>query len=199
VKFTICHAIPGRIRLRIGALRAASPLADSLLAWLRAEDWVKSARINHECASLVVEYDIAQQQTLDEMLELLAELSLDAAAALLQSLPAKPEPEIAENSRGAYKPPRQQWPLALPSLSMALAFSTNPALVALNVPLMLYCGLPIFRRAWHVWSTERRFNVDFLDTLAIGASLLQGNMVAGGAITWLIRLGDWIRDLTAAG
>ncbi|HXC26359.1 MAG TPA: heavy metal translocating P-type ATPase [Stellaceae bacterium] len=199
MKFTICHAIPGRIRLRIGALRAASPLADSLLAWLRAEDWVKSARINHECASLVVEYDIAQQQTLDEMLELLAELSLDAAAALLQSLPAKPEPEIAENSRGAYKPPRQQWPLALPSLSMALAFSTNPALVALNVPLMLYCGLPIFRRAWHVWSTERRFNVDFLDTLAIGASLLQGNMVAGGAITWLIRLGDWIRDLTAAG
>ena len=199
MKFTICHAIPGRIRLRIGALRAASPLAASLLAWLRAEDWVKAARINHECASLVVEYDTAQQQTLDEILELLAELSLDAAVALLESLAVTPPPETAENTRGAYKPPRQQWALALPSLSLALAFSSNPALVAVNVPLMLYCGLPIFRRAWSVWSTERRLNVDFLDTLAIGASLLQGNMIAGGAITWLIRLGDWIRDLTAAG
>jgi len=199
VKFTISHAIPGRIRLRIGALGAASPLTNSLLAWLRAEAWIKSARINHECSSLIVEYDTEQQEMLDSMLELLRELSLDDAAALLQSIAANPAPEIAENSRGAYKPPRQNWPLALPSLSMALAFSTNPVLVAANVPLMLYCGLPIFRRAWRVLSTERRLNVDFLDTLAIGASLLQGNMIAGGAITWLIRLGDWIRDLTASG
>ncbi|HML09242.1 MAG TPA: heavy metal translocating P-type ATPase [Stellaceae bacterium] len=199
MKFTISHAIPGRIRLRIGALGAASPLTNSLLAWLRAEDWIKSARINHECSSLIVEYDTEQQEMLDSMLELLRELSLDDAAALLQSIAANPAPEIAENSRGAYKPPRQNWPLALPSLSMALAFSTNPVLVAANVPLMLYCGLPIFRRAWRVLSTERRLNVDFLDTLAIGASLLQGNMIAGGAITWLIRLGDWIRDLTASG
>ena len=43
-------------------------------------------------------------------------------------------------------------------------------------------GADCFRRAWHVWSShERRLNVDFLDTLAIGASLLQGNMIAGGA------------------
>ena len=35
--------------------------------------------------------------------------------------------------------------------------------------------------------------------LAIGASLIQGNQVAGSLITWLVKLGDWIRDLTAAG
>jgi cation-transporting P-type ATPase C len=199
VKFTICHAIPGRIRLRIGALRTPSASATSLLTWLQSQDWVKAARINHDCASLVVEYDIEQQETLEGMLELLAGLSLGDVEAFLGALTAEPAAETAEGSRGAYKPPRQNWPLALPTLSLALAFSTNPVLVAANVPLMLYCGLPIFRRAWHIWSTERRLNVDFLDTLAIGASLLQGNMIAGGAITWLIRLGDWIRDLTAAG
>jgi heavy metal translocating P-type ATPase len=198
VKFTICHAIPGRIRLRIPALRAPSPLAKSLLTWLQAEDWVRTARINHDCSSPIVEYHVEDQETLDSMIELLAGLSLADAEALLQSLAAA-APAPTENTRGAYKPPRQDWPLALPTLSLALAFSSNPALVAFNVPLMLYCGLPIFRRAWRVWSTERRLNVDFLDTLAIGASLLQGNMIAGGAITWLIRLGDWIRDLTAAG
>ena len=195
MQFTICHAIPGRIRLRIGLLRTPSPLADAVLGWLRAQTWVKSARINHDCASLVVEYDAAFSPALEAMLDRLARLS----AAELQSLLAAAPPETIENSRGAYKPPAQDWPLALPSLSLLLAFSSNPAAIAVNVPLMLYCGLPIFRRAWHVLRRERRLNVDFLDTLAIGASLLQGNMVAGGAITWLIRLGDWIRDLTAAG
>jgi heavy metal translocating P-type ATPase len=38
-----------------------------------------------------------------------------------------------------------------------------------------------------------------LDTLAISASMLQGNPLAGCIVTWLIKLGDMIRDLTAAG
>jgi heavy metal translocating P-type ATPase len=198
VKFSICHSIAGRIRLRIAALGAPSARAETVLSWLRDQDWVKSARINHACASLIVEYDRERSDALDEMLALLSELTLDDLDAFIQHL-AAPTHDAVEGSRGGYVPPRQNWPLALPSLSLALAFSANPVAVAVNVPLMLYCGLPIFRRAWNVWSRERRFNVDFLDTLAIGASLLQGNMIAGGAITWLIRLGDWIRDLTAAG
>jgi Cu2+-exporting ATPase len=198
VKFSICHAIPGRIRLRIGALRAPSSLANRLLAWLQAEDWVKSARINYDCACLVVEYDPEAVQTLDDMPTLLEALNINDIEMFIAPPPAS-EPQSVDGSRGGYRPPQQDLPLALPTLSLALAFSTNPAIVALNVPLMLYCGLPIFRGAWHVWHTERRLNVDFLDTLAIGASLLQGNMIAGGAMTWLIRFGDWIRDLTAAG
>ncbi len=64
---------------------------------------------------------------------------------------------------------------------------------------MLWNAYPIGLRAWRVWSRERRLNVDFLDVLAIGASLAHGNPMAGAVVTWLIRLGDWIRDLTAAG
>ena len=197
MKFSICHSIPGRIRLRIAALRAPSGLAETMLSWLRGQDWVKTARVNHECASLVVEYDLDQKGTLDELLAVLAELSLEDLTELICALPAATE--VSEGSRIAYTPPRQEWPLALPSVSLLLAFSSNPTALAINVPLMLYCGLPIFRRAWRVWRQERRLNVDFLDTLAIGASLLQGNTIAGATITWLIRLGDWVRDLTAAG
>ena len=50
-----------------------------------------------------------------------------------------------------------------------------------------------------MWRREGRLNIDFLDVLAISASLAQGNPMAGAIITWLIKLGDWIRDLTAAG
>jgi len=102
-------------------------------------------------------------------------------------------------ARSHVPPAKPRWPLVLPSLSLAMSFSANPLLFALNVPLMLYNAYPIFSRAWRVWSNERRLNVDFLDTLAISVSMGQGNMMTGGVITWLIRLGDWIRDLTAAG
>jgi heavy metal translocating P-type ATPase len=199
LRFSVRHTIPGRIRLWVPALQRPSALADSVLAYLRRQEWVRTARINHACASLVVEYDRAHADSLADMLELVAGLSLADLAELLAHLSPPGDLAAPVVSRADYKPPRQDWPLALPTLSLALAFSSNPAAIALNVPLMLYCGLPIFRRAWHVWSHERRLNVDFLDTLAIGASLLQGNLIAGGAITWLIRLGDWIRDLTAAG
>jgi Cu2+-exporting ATPase len=77
--------------------------------------------------------------------------------------------------------------------------SANPAAAAVNVPLMLWNAWPIAKRAWGIWRREQRLNVDFLDTLAISASLVQGMQVTGGIITWLIRLGDWIRDLTAIG
>jgi Cu2+-exporting ATPase len=64
---------------------------------------------------------------------------------------------------------------------------------------MLWNAYPIALRAFRVWRNESRLNVDFLDTLAVAASLAQGNPLAGAIVTWLIKLGDWIRDLTAAG
>ncbi len=89
--------------------------------------------------------------------------------------------------------------MVLPTVSLALAFSSAPVAVAVNVPLMLWNGWPIARRAWGVWRREKRLNIDTLDTVAITASIGQGLFVTGGLITWLIRLGDWIRDLTARG
>jgi Cu2+-exporting ATPase len=80
-----------------------------------------------------------------------------------------------------------------------MALTGNPLLLGLNVPLMLWNAAPIALRAWHILRTEKRLNIDFLDTLAIGASLTYHNQIAGGLIVWLIKLGDWIRDLTAAG
>ena len=112
---------------------------------------------------------------------------LSVAAHGSAETPAKPPPPLGPSV------------LALPTVSLALAFTGNPLALAVNVPLMLWNAVPIVRRAWGVWRRERRLNVDFLDTLAIGASIVQGHHVTGGIITWLIRLGDWIRDLTAAG
>jgi len=184
----------GRARLCVPALRDRR-LGDKLICWLEAQSGIRSARINYDCHSLVLEYDPAHEPLLMALLDrfkLMTTVEIKALCAqAIADLPAnktKAAPEVSKDS-----------PLALPTLSLLMAFSANPVVMALNMPLMLWNAIPIAKRAWKVWSNESRLNIDVLDTLAITSSVLQGNPMAGCIVTWLIKLGDWIRDLTAAG
>jgi heavy metal translocating P-type ATPase len=197
--FAIRHSIRGRIRLYAPALYRCEDRtqADEFVIWLQARTGIVSVRINRDCASLIVEYETTQPRTLPALLGDLREVDFDharlpAPAGALQPA-AKPSTAIQKT------PSRARWPLIWPTVSVALALAGNPFLAWPNVPLMLWNAVPIFRRAWGVWSRERRLNIDFLDALAVLASLWQNNQVAGSIIVWLIQLGDWIRDLTAAG
>ena len=127
-------------------------------------------------------------------------LSLDDLQKIIGHSKEKPAGPVAV----AMTPARSEsiWsktPLTLPTVSLLMAFSVNPVITAVNMPLMLWNAYPIALRAFRVLRRESRLNVDFLDTLAISASLIQGSPMAGAIVTWLIKLGDWIRDLTAAG
>ncbi len=200
--FQVRHFMPGRLRLHIPALCRKASLADAFVSWLRAQAGIKRARINYECSSLVVEYDVANHKFFEGMLRELRHTPLSELRVILSlAKPAtgatpKDDVAVAPNSSAVVS-----WraPLALPTLSLLMAFSSNPVVIAINLPLMLWNGLPIAVRAWRVWRRESRLNIDFLDTLAITASVMQGNPLAGSIVTWLIKLGDWIRDLTAAG
>lgn len=167
-------------------------LGEKLLNWLRVQPGVRSARINYDCASLVLEYDPACLPMLQALLDRFqssspSEVKAFCSQALKDAPPAK-QPERATDA-----------PLTLPTVSLLMAISANPVVGAINLPLMVYNALPIAKRAWKVWDSERRLNIDVLDTLAVTSSVLQGNPFTGCLITWLIKLGDWIRDLTAAG
>ncbi len=200
MQFAVRHFMKGRARLYAPTLCRNRSLAEKTLDWLRRQSGVKSARINYDCASLVIEFDQRHEQTfrlLFGRLKLMTVADLSALIAL--GGVAEVGRHEAKDLLPTAKPARAGIPLALPTLSLAFAFAANPLFRAVNTPLMLWNAYPIALRAYDVWSRERRLNVDFLDTLAIGASLLQGNFVAGALITWLIKLGDWIRDLTAAG
>jgi len=200
MKLIVRHSIPGRLRLSLPALASRPALAEAILAWLNAEPWITAARFRADCASLAIEYDRRRADAVVAMLERLQAMQpADRASVPRPSGTGKPAAAAPATGRAAYAPPKQDQPLTLPSLSLALAFIPHPLAIAINTPLMLWCGLPIFRRALRVMVREKRLNIDFLDTLAIGASLIMGNYVAGGVIVWLIRLGDWIRDLTASG
>jgi Cu2+-exporting ATPase len=196
MQFAIRHFMRGRVRLFVPALCRRRQLAEATLSWLQSQQAVKRARTSYECASLVVEYDVAQEKLLTRLrLMDCAELELFVGAA------ERTEPLSDAPSTAALLPPHlpRRFPMVLPTLSLAMAFSLSPIVRALNFPLMLWNAYAIALRAWRVWRREKRLNVDFLDTLAIAASLLQGNPIAGALVIWLIKLVDWIRDLTAAG
>jgi heavy metal translocating P-type ATPase len=193
MQFSIRHAMPGRIRLHIPALCAKRPLAEGFLGWLQTQAGIKAARINYDCASLVLDYDPKQEPLLRALMERCRNVSLTELKLLIAASPTQ------ANANAAPPAVSKRFPLALPTVSLLLAFSANPVVIAINLPLMLWNAMPIARRAWKVWDTERRLNIDVLDTLAISASVLQGVPMAGCIVTWLIKLGDWIRDLTAAG
>lgn len=199
MQFAVRHFMKGRARLYAPTLCRDRTLAEKTLDWLRRQQGVRGARINFDCASVVIEFDPRHDQMFRLLFGRLKLMTLADLSALIAlggqgETGRHPAKDLLPS-----KPERREIPLALPTLSLAFAFATNPVFRAVNTPLMLWNAYPIAVRAYEVWSKERRLNVDFLDTLAIGASVLQGNFVAGALITWLIKLGDWIRDLTAAG
>jgi hypothetical protein len=55
----IVHAVPGRLRLRVPALRGQPALADQVVAAGLAHRGVRRVRVNPACASIVVECDAA--------------------------------------------------------------------------------------------------------------------------------------------
>ena len=202
MEFSVRHFIPGRVRLHLPSLCRRPKLAHQALAWLNAQKGIKQARLNYACASLVIEYDRSYEGVLRATIGRLSLMSFDDLQKLVDpenNPPGSPKPAAMPLAPVSPKPAWSNVPLVLPSVSLLLAFTVNPIVTAVNFPLMLWNAYPIALRAWRVWRRESRLNVDFLDALAISASLAQGNPMAGAIVTWLIKLGDWIRDLTAAG
>jgi manganese/zinc-transporting P-type ATPase C len=199
MEFAVRHFIPGRIRVHAPTLCVRRALAEAALAWLKKLPGVTGARINYDCHSLVVEYDRDNDAVVRELVGHMRAITVEELQAIvgLQAMPDEQAPE-GQSAEAQVLPPGRA-PLAVPTLSLGLAFSANPVVQAVNLPLMLWNAYPIALRAWRVWRRESRLNIDFLDVLAISASILQGNPMAGAVVTWLIKFGDWIRDLTAAG
>ncbi len=201
MEFSIRHFISGRIRLHLPSLCRKRIVAEAALVWLQAQQGVKRARLNYACASLVIEYEVSFEAVLRATL---GRLSVMSVAELQQLIDPGSKSSGAVRLPVTLQPakPASIWsrtPLTLPTVSLLMAFSANPIIRAINMPLMLWNAYPIALRAWRIWRREGRLNVDFLDTLAIAASLMHGTPMAGAIVTWLIKLGDWIRDLTAAG
>jgi hypothetical protein len=67
-------------------------------------------------------------------------------------------------------------------VALALSFYDNPVSRALTASLMVWTAVPIGLRAWRTWEYRRRLNIDFLDALAVGVSIVVGDLLAGAMV-----------------
>jgi Cu2+-exporting ATPase len=189
------HFLPGRVRLYVPGLFRSSEPADRAVQQLLPPDSVQKVRANRDCATIVIEYDHNRPGILADLMNRLRHArSVEA----LLSTNGNGQALVPVDTTPAHPPVRLRIPLVLPTVSFILSFFAGSLVLTINVPMMLWNARPIGRRAWRVLRHERRLNVDFLDALAISVSMIHGNFLTAAIIVWLVRLGDWIRDLTAA-
>lgn len=192
---SVCHALPGRIRLHVPALYGPSVQGDAILSGIRRLNGILDVRVNYTSSSVVIKYDEDYQPFAEQLLIQLAASSIDDIARYLNEIGAS-EPQVPSSPVADVKK-KPRWPMMVPSLTLILSLAVGPAAPLLTIPLLLYSAFPTFQRAQHVLRSEHRLNVDFLDTLAIGTCVIRNEPVTAAVITWLISFGDWIRDLTA--
>ena len=188
--FQVKHSIRGRLRMVFPRLNCKKQLIKQIEGYLVTQNGIQQVSCNHRCASIIVEYDyeIVKKR---EILGCFDGLTLMDLARHSADLPAVRQ-EDRDISLSYLR-------LATAGVGASLLFMGLPAVAAGVVfPFIIYISLPIYKRAFDVLRKERRLNVDFLDSLAITVGMLTGDVFNASAMVWLIHLGDYIRDLTAA-
>src|SRR5271165_2815064 len=146
------HFFPGRVRLYVPGVFGSSEVPEQIVQRMLASGAARRIRANRHCASIVVEYDHGRPGIVADLINRLRRASsveaLNSPGAVIGVTVSPAVPTRREM--------RPRFPLTLPSASLLLSFFTGPAVVAVNVPLMLWNSRPIGRRAWRVVTHERR-------------------------------------------
>src|SRR5581483_7617758 len=190
----LIHAVPGRLRLRVPALRGDPALAERLATAARAHPGVRRVRVNAACASLVVECDAAtherllHDQAVDEWL---------ASAAVEEPIASSPTDVLVPGAsvREPAAPGAPALGLTLAALALSFLGGGLPRMLALAA--LTQGALPGLRHAARRMVRERRLGVELQDAAVLAIMLLTGD-VRGAALTQLlVFVGEEIRARTA--
>ncbi len=187
LKVEIVHAIPGRLRLRIHALQLQPELAEHILSAGMAYAGVHAVRINLSCASVVVEYDQA----------VFADIAPQSLINRWLANPPQADGNSNPTGRTTQSKTGRLLPLVLTIGGALLTFFGGPIPSALALAMTLAGTLPIFRRAAIALISERRLNVDQLDTSAVAVMIAMGDVRGAALMSGLVALGEEIRERTA--
>ncbi|GAB1544576.1 heavy metal translocating P-type ATPase [Scytonema sp. NUACC21] len=192
VKHSVVHTVPGRVRLRVPRLRYDKDYAQRLQVLLEADSQVTSVRIKPAASSLTVTYKATQATDAKIRGHLSYLIQAASEVVVLKPSTLKPADSEAEKS----------WPgLKLSALTAALAVLGGPLGVPIP-PVMIAASiaittLPVVQRAWEGITVEKKFNIDFLDFMAIAITTVQGQFLTPALMLGLIEIGENIRDRTA--
>jgi len=184
VIYSVIHACPGRMRLRVPRLRHDLDYTQRLRVLLEADPLILSIRIQPAAASLAVTY---QAGTAPE-----AKIRSHLGYLLLKGSQKEVVLPTAAATRTG---------VSLSAVATGLAVLAGP--LGLPIPPMMVVGaialatVPVLRRAWTGIITQRQLSIDFLDLVAIAITTAQGQLLTPSLMLSLIEIGENIRDRTA--
>jgi Cu2+-exporting ATPase len=179
--YQLLHAVPGRCRIRVARLRIDHAVRERISHRLSSSPLVSNFRLNPACESITIEH-LGQ---FDALLDMLLQPST-----MLVVLPTGAIPQT-QNKAIAFSPFRA---MALATTALVLGPAGG---FGLDLLLIVLTGFPIWRRAVVTLFQERRFNVDFLDGLALAIAVLRREPRTAALIAVMVHLGDVVRELTA--
>ena len=183
----LVHHVPGRVRLRVPALRTHPELVERILTAGMAHPGVERVRVNLACASVVVEGQPDVTNLLSTCALMHGWLTNPAASAASATPPPNPSPTSSL---------RRLAPLGFSVAAIALTLiggiGSGPALA-----LTVAGALPIVRRGMKSLVSERRLSVDHLDSAAVGLMATLGDLRGAALMCGLVHLGEEIRERTA--
>ena len=185
MKYELKHALPGRVRFLLPALKHSRFTPAALAERLRAEPGVQTVRFSRHAGSVTVEYAGTD-----------AEVQHRIRNSLLNANPREfwqKQPVGSPASPATYA---NRGFLAVAATALAAAIAGVSS--GVQIPLLLVSGIPSYQRAYRTLVRERRLNVDFLDTIVLAFSALRGEPLSGALVAFLVNLGEWIRDFTSA-
>ncbi len=192
MNYQVVHTTAGRLRIRVPQVANDLEYATKLKWLVESLDFVTSVRLNSAASSLIVSYDTGAVSSAAAQEDIVTCIQQASTA----EIPLEPTPGQIEL--------RQQvnaWDrLGLPVISLGVALIAAP--LDLSIPLLVIGGLiagagvPIFRRAIAGVVDERKFKVDFLDSLWITLQTLQGQYVAPALMLSIIESAESLRDMT---
>ncbi|MBF0505683.1 MAG: heavy metal translocating P-type ATPase [Nitrospirae bacterium] len=186
----IKHSMRGRLRIKVSLLAAYKDLSIALGDYIKSQAGVVRVDTNYYCGSFTIHYDTEAAQQ-DAIVFSVTKLTLGEVIRL-DKKPVQEKTEDKDISLSYVK-----WASTAAGLSLLLGGIPAVGIIVVY-PLLFYISVPVYKRAYRCITKERRLNVDFLDAAAFTVGVLTGDVVNASAMVWLIHLGDYIRDLTAA-
>jgi hypothetical protein len=138
IQCEIVHAINGRVRLRVPAIKSQAGLAEPLEAFLRHQPGIAQVQTNRNCASVTLNYDPSHWTS-------------EALGKLIQGL--SPEAVQAHQSNGSAHPPADSsqntwYELFLSSTAVALGLVAESVAAPLLPFLLVGSARSMFSRAF---------------------------------------------------
>ena len=216
-RIMIRHALPGRVRYEVPAIRFQKHICKALSSHLEALPAVKAVKVSHLTASVLVNYRSGSatanffRQVIGNYLNHLAGIASEAAATSITGRVSVPYCHSTALQQRVKEPvivsiPVQAVQVALSGmvlLCMALkqlvgkqAVKRGGGLFNLSSVTTILAGYPIFRSGIVDTIREKKLNNDLLISTATLVALAMGEGLTALTVVWLVNLSELFKTIT---